>query len=38
MGHHPSTIHLRDSKNPHGPQLAFALTAWGDLVTYASGS
>ncbi|MCX4665200.1 DUF397 domain-containing protein [Streptomyces sp. NBC_01381] len=34
----PTTIHLRDSKNPRGPQLAFAPTAWGDFVTYASGS
>ncbi|MFF1696696.1 DUF397 domain-containing protein [Streptomyces sp. NPDC058257] len=34
----PATIHLRDSKNPQGPQLAFAPAAWGDFVTYASGS
>ncbi|MEV0323642.1 DUF397 domain-containing protein [Streptomyces sp. NPDC050658] len=34
----PTTIHLRDSKNPHGPRLAFAPSAWGDFVTYASSS
>ncbi|MEV0116534.1 DUF397 domain-containing protein [Streptomyces sp. NPDC050844] len=34
----PTTIHLRDSKNPQGPHLAFAPTAWADFVTYASGS
>ncbi|TGA89427.1 DUF397 domain-containing protein [Streptomyces sp. MZ04] len=34
----PATIHLRDSKTPQGPQLAFAPTAWADFVTYASGS
>ncbi|MWA11416.1 DUF397 domain-containing protein [Streptomyces sp. BA2] len=34
----PATIHLRDSKNPQGPQLAFAPAAWVDFVTYASES
>lgn len=34
----PATIHLRDSKNPQGPRLAFAPAAWGDFVAYASGS
>ncbi|MEV8014868.1 DUF397 domain-containing protein [Streptomyces sp. NPDC086554] len=34
----PTTIHLRDSKTPQGPQLAFAPTAWADFVTYASGN
>ncbi|MFD4476186.1 DUF397 domain-containing protein [Streptomyces sp. NPDC058471] len=34
----PATIHLRDSKNPQGPRLAFAPAAWGDFVTYTSGS
>lgn len=32
----PTTIHLRDSKNPQGPRLAFAPTTWADFVTYAS--
>ncbi|MFE6162694.1 DUF397 domain-containing protein [Streptomyces sp. NPDC056486] len=32
----PATIHLRDSKIPQGPQLAFAPAAWGDFVTYAA--
>ncbi|MFG2647277.1 DUF397 domain-containing protein [Streptomyces sp. NPDC048436] len=34
----PVTIHLRDSKNPQGPWLAVTPAAWGDFVTYASGS
>lgn len=25
---HPTTIHVRDSKNPDGPALALAPTAW----------
>ncbi|MFG2503818.1 DUF397 domain-containing protein [Streptomyces sp. NPDC048441] len=32
----PTTIHIRDSKNTLGPQLAFPPTAWADFVTYAS--
>ncbi|MBO3674421.1 DUF397 domain-containing protein [Streptomyces sp. NEAU-YJ-81] len=32
----PSTIHIRDSKNPNGPQLAVTPTAWTAFVTYAS--
>ncbi|WP_274562878.1 DUF397 domain-containing protein [Streptomyces spiramyceticus] len=31
------TVHVRDSKNVHGPQLGFTPGAWGDFVTYASG-
>ncbi|MFD5392587.1 DUF397 domain-containing protein [Streptomyces sp. NPDC127074] len=31
-----STIHIRDSKNPDGPQLAVTPTAWTAFVTYAS--
>ncbi|MFJ8021191.1 DUF397 domain-containing protein [Streptomyces sp. NPDC096311] len=34
----PSTIHVRDSKNPQGPRLALAPHAWADFVTYASQS
>ncbi|MGQ4387801.1 DUF397 domain-containing protein [Streptomyces sp. SAS_270] len=34
----PATIHIRDSKNTHGPRLTFAPTAWADFVTYASGN
>ncbi|MEV5771951.1 DUF397 domain-containing protein [Streptomyces antimycoticus] len=30
------TIHIRDSKNPDGPQLAVTPTAWTAFVTYAS--
>ena len=32
----PSTIHVRDSKNTTGPQLAIAPHAWADFVTYAA--
>ncbi|MHC0431617.1 DUF397 domain-containing protein [Streptomyces sp. O3] len=32
----PSTIHVRDSKNIEGPQLAFAPGAWAGFVSYAS--
>ncbi|WP_371544606.1 DUF397 domain-containing protein [Streptomyces sp. NBC_00554] len=31
----PTTIHIRDSKNPRGPQLALSLTAWTDFVEFA---
>ncbi|UYB41163.1 DUF397 domain-containing protein [Streptomyces sp. Je 1-4] len=31
----PSTIHIRDSKNPHGPQLHLRPSAWADFVAYA---
>ncbi|MFE5939574.1 DUF397 domain-containing protein [Streptomyces sp. NPDC056470] len=31
----PAAIHVRDSKVPHGPQLAVAPTAWASFVTYA---
>ncbi|MFD6321348.1 DUF397 domain-containing protein [Streptomyces sp. NPDC058442] len=32
----PTTVHVRDSKNTRGPQLALAPEAWADFVTYAS--
>ncbi|WP_406478218.1 DUF397 domain-containing protein [Streptomyces sp. NBC_01615] len=32
----PETIHVRDSKNTQGPQLALSPTAWGDFLTYAA--
>ena len=32
----PSTIHIRDSKNPHGPQLHLRPAAWADFVAYAA--
>ncbi|MFS8197483.1 DUF397 domain-containing protein [Streptomyces sp. CWNU-52B] len=32
----PATIHIRDSKNTHGPQLTLSPTAWGDFVTLVS--
>ena len=34
----PDTIHVRDSKNLSGPSLALTQEAWGDFVSYASGS
>ncbi|MFB7517730.1 DUF397 domain-containing protein [Streptomyces sp. NPDC056144] len=33
---HPTTIHLRDSKNTEGPQLAVAPATWSSFVSYAS--
>ncbi|MET7795972.1 DUF397 domain-containing protein [Streptomyces decoyicus] len=32
----PSTIHIRDSKNPHGPKLHLRPAAWADFVAYAA--
>lgn len=32
---HPTTIHVRDSKNTEGPQLALAPGAWTAFLTYA---
>ncbi|MFI7320148.1 DUF397 domain-containing protein [Streptomyces venezuelae] len=32
----PTTLHVRDSKNPHGPQLALSPRAWTEFVAYAS--
>ncbi|MEU1706239.1 DUF397 domain-containing protein [Streptomyces sp. NPDC005706] len=34
----PGTVHVRDSKNIGGPQLALAPEAWADFVAHASGS
>ncbi|MGW4319490.1 DUF397 domain-containing protein [Streptomyces sp. NPDC004684] len=34
----PTTVHVRDSKDTSGPQLALAPGAWVDFVTYASRS
>ncbi|WP_314612156.1 DUF397 domain-containing protein [Streptomyces stackebrandtii] len=33
---HPTTVHLRDSKNPHGPQLAVNPATWSAFVSYAA--
>ncbi|CAL9448672.1 DUF397 domain-containing protein [Streptomyces sp. enrichment culture] len=33
----PDLVHVRDSKNPGGPRLAFAPTAWAGFVPYARG-
>ncbi|WP_405664364.1 DUF397 domain-containing protein [Streptomyces sp. RK9] len=32
----PTTIHVRDSKNPEGPRLGFAAGAWRDFVQAAT--
>ncbi|REK92173.1 DUF397 domain-containing protein [Streptomyces inhibens] len=32
----PSTIHIRDSKNPLGPQLHVQPAAWADFLSYAA--
>ncbi|KOV58585.1 toxin-antitoxin system, toxin component [Streptomyces sp. NRRL WC-3618] len=29
---HPTLVPVRDSKNPHGPKLAFRAEAWGVFV------
>lgn len=34
----PGTVHVRDSKNIAGPQLALTPVAWAHFVTYASES
>lgn len=33
---HPTTIHIRDSKNPQGPQLAVTPAAWAAFTAYAT--
>jgi hypothetical protein len=32
----PTTIHVRDSKDKTGPQLAFTSDAWASFVTFAA--
>lgn len=32
----PSTIHVRDSKDKQGPQLAFSPAGWAAFVTFAA--
>ncbi|MEU1161838.1 DUF397 domain-containing protein [Streptomyces sp. NPDC005921] len=31
----PATIHVRDSKNPQGPQLTLSPATWADFLTHA---
>ncbi|WP_125263951.1 DUF397 domain-containing protein [Streptomyces alboflavus] len=31
----PAAVHVRDSKNRQGPQLALEPSAWADFLTYA---
>ncbi|MGW2844837.1 DUF397 domain-containing protein [Streptomyces sp. NPDC001274] len=32
----PETVHVRDSKQAHGPQLAFGPKQWTAFVSYAT--
>ncbi|MFJ1586008.1 DUF397 domain-containing protein [Streptomyces sp. NPDC088197] len=32
----PSTVHVRDSKDKEGPQLAFSPAQWADFLSFAS--
>ena len=32
----PDTVHVRDSKDPHGPQLSFSPAAWAGFVSFAT--
>ncbi|MGP3922847.1 DUF397 domain-containing protein [Streptomyces sp. 8N616] len=34
----PDTIHVRDSKDQQGPQLAFSPDAWSAFITYVATS
>jgi hypothetical protein len=34
----PTTVHVRDSKNTTGPQLALSPTTWSEFVAFASRS
>ncbi|MFJ7329434.1 DUF397 domain-containing protein [Streptomyces cyaneofuscatus] len=33
----PGTVHVRDSKSPHGPRLALPVAAWVAFVPYVGG-
>ncbi|MGW5004237.1 DUF397 domain-containing protein [Streptomyces parvulus] len=33
---HPSTVHVRDTKDRRGPHLALSPAAWRDFVAHAS--
>lgn len=32
----PTTVHIRDSKNPAGPQLALSPTTWTAFIAHAT--
>ncbi|MFZ4269499.1 DUF397 domain-containing protein [Streptomyces arboris] len=34
----PDAVHVRDSKNAHGPRLALAPTSWAAFVPYVAGA
>ncbi|AYA18098.1 DUF397 domain-containing protein [Streptomyces alfalfae] len=36
VAHTPATIHVRDSKNPEGPALRVAPSAWTEFLTHAT--
>lgn len=33
----PAAVRVRDSKDPHGPRLAFSPAAWTDFVAHTRG-
>ncbi|MFF9404230.1 DUF397 domain-containing protein [Streptomyces anandii] len=33
----PLSVHVRDSKNPHGPRLALTPAAWDGFLPFAGG-
>ncbi|MEU0399070.1 DUF397 domain-containing protein [Streptomyces sp. NPDC006197] len=35
---HPALVHIRDSKDPHGPQLAVSPASWAAFLDVASGA
>ncbi|MFJ9471760.1 DUF397 domain-containing protein [Streptomyces caniferus] len=35
---HPTTVHVRDSKDPQGPHLGFSPGAWASFASYAAGT
>ncbi|MET7687472.1 DUF397 domain-containing protein [Streptomyces sp. NPDC005483] len=36
VAHRPTTIHVRDSKNNQGPQLALSPTTWTEFLDFAA--
>ncbi|MFE7244544.1 DUF397 domain-containing protein [Streptomyces sp. NPDC002596] len=34
---HPTAVHVRDSKNPHGPIFTIAPAAWSAFAGFAAG-
>ncbi|KUM97733.1 toxin [Streptomyces cellostaticus] len=36
VAHTPTAIHIRDSKDKHGPELALSPATWADFLGYAA--